>query len=755
MADEKVNTGLTFRDQILSEYHKIPFDPELENQDLNEVLADVLVLSSVLRADLKDPKDWDIQVFNETAEELSQYDFAYWEFCKVMEAYVSESWKALEETVKKEINEKYFENKRLLGEDGFLLDYDTHPFRVSKNGIEKYYKYEAKDGREVEGWEILSITPIILNSIGECLDDDSYMYQIKYKTVTGQENVKWVTPEYLQTSTMKELVNLGLHFVDTDQKNLKQYFKLVLTYSSQIPKEITAYKNGWKKDNTVLITGSYAHTGKGKKDILALTEEISTAYEIKGNKKQWIENITPLLEHDLIRLKCYATVTAMLLRFIGVRSFIVHNYFESTGLKSVSMQLACSLLGNPLELIKDADSTKVGIERTLEYNTDTPIYFDETSNNPRFREAIYMIGNEQGKGRGTKEGGMEKIAHWKTVVQTTGELPISKGNSTNTGQQIRILEIYEGIPRLDSDYVEKVKDTLDNNYGLFQDEIIQAIFKWKDKLKLVYKNMKMFFEKADSVFADRSKTYFVALSVGGFILEDIFKNNGIPEKNSMEICNKYYQRVIIEDRTIPYHLRALDTVYSWHLRNKKLFEYSKELDPEENFTYTKGPIELLGWISKDAIYYDPDKLQEYLVSKGFNFERVIQDWKDNNILEPSIEKDQTTDKSRYKSWKKHSIINGQRIKGVKIPFSKLKEILEIRDEDIYDMKSGNVDKEVIYVPLMEACSRFLVENPELKNITHPAGEVAELYIKSEDRAELLFYGKENIVKAFKLCKKEV
>ncbi len=97
---------------------------------------------------------------------------------------------------------------------------------------------------------------------------------------------------------------------------------------------------------------------------------------------------------------------------------------------------------------------------------------------------------------------------------------------------------------------------------------------------------------------------------------------------------------------------------------------------------------------------------------------------------------------------------GFRAAGVKIPFSKMKEILEIREEDIYGMKKGKVDIEEIHVPLINACSRFLAENPELKNITHPAGEVEDMFIKSKDREELLIYGKENIVKAFKLCKKE-
>ncbi|AAM07485.1 DUF927 domain-containing protein [Methanosarcina acetivorans] len=654
--------------------------------------------------------------------------------------------------MKSELKEKYYSREEQSSEYDFTIDFDIHPFRISKTGIEKYYKYDRKDGQEVEGWEMVTCTPIIIHSIGECVDDEAYMYQIKYRTVIGQEFSKWVTPEVLLTSSMKELVNLGLQFVDADQKNLKYYFKQLLGYAYQIPTEFTARTNGWKKENSIFITGSYAHMAQGRKEILALTEEIASAYEIKGNKKEWIENLTPLLEYDLIRLKCYATVAAMLIRFIGVKSFIVHNYYESSGLKSVSMQLASSLVGNPLELIKDADSTKVGIEKTLEYNTDTPIYFDETSNNEKFREAIYMIGNEQGKGRGNKEGGIDKTGKWKTVVQTTGEQPLTKANSTNTGQQIRVLEIFEGIPRLDSDYIETVKDTLENNYGLFLDEIVQTIFKRKDKLKQVYKNLTMFFDKSNTVFADRSKTYFVALAVGGFILEEIFEKNGIPTKDPHKVCNKYYQRVVIEDRTIPYYLRALDTTYSWHLRNKKFFEYSKELDPEEIFTYTRGSIELFGWITKDAIYYDPDKLHDYLVSKGFNFERVIQDWKNNNVLEPTMMKTDTGE-LRYKSWKKYTVINGQRVKGVKIPFTRLQEVLEIRDGEIYDIKnSDEVKIEEIHVSLIEACSKYLAENQKFKNVSYSPEDVADMFIRSEDRTELLMYGRDNIVKAFRTCK---
>lgn len=744
----------SFMEEIREQYNKIEYDPVLDLADLNKELANVLIQQPFLRQILKtDSGEWEDEDFYKITEILAQFEWAFWEITRVFDGYAPEKWNKFAERQQSAIMNRYFETKPLHSEQNFSIDFEIHPFRVSNQGIEKYYNYSKQDGIEVEGWNYITNTPVIIHSIGACLDDDSYMYQIKYKTITGDIYRKWVDPEILLTSNMKEMVNYGLQMMDTDQKNMKLYFKQLLGHAGYIQKEYTARKNGWKKENTIFITGSYAHTAEGKKKILALTEEIATAYEVKGKKKDWIETLIPLLEYDLIRLKCYATVTAMILRFINVKTFVLHNYFESTGLKSVSMQLASSIIGNPLELLKDADSTKVGIEKLLEYNTDTPMYFDETSNNREFQDVIYMIGNEQGKNRGNKEGGIDKAGKWKTVVQTTGELPLTKGNSTNTGQQIRVLEIYEGIPRLDSEYIERVKECLDNNYGLFLDEIIQSVFKWKDKLKQVYKNISWFFEKAKTVFADRSKNYFIALAVGGFILEDIFKQNGIPYKESIDICKKYYQRVIIEDPTIPYHLRALDTVYSWTIRNKKFFEYSRELDPEERHDF-KGAIELKGWITKDSIYFDPDQLQEYLIEKGFNFERVIEDWKNNNVLEPLKAKDQNG-VERYKSWKFNTTINGQKIKAVRIPFKRLKELLEIRDEEIYDVKTIGPDEKIdnVYVSLVESCSRFLLENPKYKNVTFTAEQVTDFFIRSEDREELLLYGKENIVKAFEMCKK--
>ena len=89
--NEKV---LSFRDQVLAEYHKIPFDPNTENKDLNEELADILIQNGLLRELLKtDQGKWGIEDYKDVAEVLSQFGILHWEFCKVMEAYVPEGWK--------------------------------------------------------------------------------------------------------------------------------------------------------------------------------------------------------------------------------------------------------------------------------------------------------------------------------------------------------------------------------------------------------------------------------------------------------------------------------------------------------------------------------------------------------------------------------------------------------------------------------------------------------------------------------------
>lgn len=103
MIEENDNEkGLTFRDEILSKYHKIPFDPEMDPKDLNEELADILIMHAEIRDILKKkPNKWKVEDFKKAAEILGKY-FADWELNKILEACAQESWKNLDESLKSE-----------------------------------------------------------------------------------------------------------------------------------------------------------------------------------------------------------------------------------------------------------------------------------------------------------------------------------------------------------------------------------------------------------------------------------------------------------------------------------------------------------------------------------------------------------------------------------------------------------------------------------------------------------------------------
>lgn len=60
----------------------------------------------------------------------------------------------------------------------------------------------------------------------------------------------------------------------------------------------------------------------------------------------------------------------------------------------------------------------------------------------------------------------------------------------------------------------------------------------------------------------------------------------------------------------------------------------------------------------------------------------------------------------------------------------------------------------MHTSLIESCSRYLSENPMLKNEAYTPEKAADLFIKSRNKEDLLIYGRAKIVKAFEICKKQ-
>ena len=732
--DEGISPNACSIDEELRE--AIKCDPELEfsfNLDLETVL---------------DPK----KVYKKIVYRLSYAAFEDVDIKKIISTYIKgEMWEKWDDEEKDSFvseNVEQRDEKKGITEEALINKFETkadiYPYKVNDQGI---YLEVGADKMDYT----VTNTPVVISRIGESLDgDETVQYKIKYKMVTGKIQERFVEPSVLLSGDLKPLIDLGIVFSDNNKGKMKDYFIKYLNPKNPPQKEFTTKKNGWKEEYEAIVTGEYIHTSTGTEKITQLKETLIKPYTKSGNVTEWYEGVKPLLEYDLTWLKMCGTVSAFLIRFVKGNSFVLHNWGESTGGKTTTMQVGASMVGNPLAggLLQDANNSGAGAELFLVYNSDTPIYFDETSNNPEFSEGLYMMGNGKGKVRGTKDLGYTQGGSWHTVIQSCGEYPLTAGDDVKTGMKMRTVEIHDGIPLLEEEEMMKIEDSIKNNYGLFLDDIVQRVIISRAGYRAMYNRMIKQFEKSKNPFSERVKTHFVILAIGGSILEAVLRKYNIPTKNTFEICQKYYQKAIIEDPTIPYSERALRAVYQWTVRNPQRFERSKSDFGTDGLS--KGAYETYGWITKDSIYYDEGVLKDAMGKTGFNFERVKDDWK-KDIIEPYVQTDKKSKESKIKSYASPTTINGKRVRGIRIKIKTLADKLSM-DEPIFEVPDTGNEKEPDEMNLREKCISFLEENLKYKTVTYTDEDAAVGLIREHDQIELL-YGKDYIVQMMAICRK--
>jgi len=682
--------------------------------------------------------------------------------CKYLKGEIWEKWGDVHEIIekikrdvvtqqqkeneKREIGEKIKKGEKAPSEFSFSVN----KFKINDSGIYKTVKRKGINGDYEDDMQ-LTPTPCFISAIGENIDTGEITYNLHVKNIMGKEIDLWKKPgELLKKSEVLKLQD-AVHFQECVAKEIMNYFdEYILKYRFSLPREITVSSNGWKNDYTLYVIGEKAITEDRIYEVTQISESMKKKYVRKGDKEKWTDGLKELIDLDLVRLKMYATVGAFLIRFTPVGTFLIHNYEESSGGKTLSMRIAASLIGNPYDegIIESAANSQSGFELYLEAHTDTPIYWDDTSQNPEFIQCVYLLGNEKGKGRGTKDLKYRDGGSWRTIAQSTGEEPLTHRISEKTGNLARVLEIHERLPSYSKEYLDQIETILRNNYGLFLEEIMEEVFKVKKRIEDEYKQASKQFGAPINEVAGRKKGYFVVLNIAGAIVERVLMRNGIEPKNNIDICKKYYEKVVQEDPTIPYSDRALQSMYQWTVRNLTRFEKSTKEFGSDGLA--KGPYETYGWITRDSIYYDEGILTKVLESMGFNYQRVKEDWK-KEIIEPYAIKDKKTEKTKIKSYASPSTINGKRIKGIRIKINTLADKLEM-EEPIFEIPKESIKKELNEMDLREKCEYFLSRNSKYNTVAYTDEQAAVELIRENDQIELLCGGKDYIVDMMKLCR---
>ena len=197
-----------------------------------------------------------------------------------------------------------------------------------------------------------------------------------------------------------------------------------------------------------------------------------------------------------VRIMLAASFASALVGPLNALPFICHCWSNVAGIgKTVGLMLAASVWANPQtgEYMQTFNTTNVGIEMMAGFCGSLPLCLDELclkdGRRDQFDSMIYNFCEGAGRTRGSRNGGLQRTVTWRNCAISTGEEPLTNGNS-KAGAINRVLDINAGNIRMFDDPRETVR-LLCRNYGhagkrfvqmLMADKAaIETIKQWQDE----------------------------------------------------------------------------------------------------------------------------------------------------------------------------------------------------------------------------------------------------------------------------------
>lgn len=180
----------------------------------------------------------------------------------------------------------------------------------------------------------------------------------------------------------------------------------------------------------------------------------------------------------ITRIILAASFASALVYPLGLLPFFVHVWGGTEAGKTVGLMLAASVWANPNggEYIKTFNATAVSLELVAGFCNSLPLCIDELQiikDRADFDKQIYMLSEGVGRARGAKEGGLRAVPTWQNCIITTGEMPISNGNSGG-GAINRVVEIDCKDEKLFTD-PRGVANSVRENFGFAGEMFVQKL----------------------------------------------------------------------------------------------------------------------------------------------------------------------------------------------------------------------------------------------------------------------------------------
>ena len=539
----------------------------------------------------------------------------------------------------------------------FESEGELHKYKIPYHFIiheQKHYLYywkENKDGeREIT---ILSDYPIIPNKIAENIHTNEE--KLELLMLKNNNWQKRIFSKNVLYSRPTELANSG---VKVTSANARLFTKYIVDFEiinrNEISTMYTANNLGW--------TDNYKEFIPFMSSIQIEDTSKLEPYDSKGTLEEWVNSFSDYRKNNVFRFILSGAFSAPLLKLLNERPFVLYNYAPSRSGKTALLTVAMSAFGNPQKLFTSFDATRVGIEKSLEFNNCLPIAIDERqiADSQRLVEKIiFMIANQKGRIRGSKYGGLAPNVTFTNVALCTGEEPLAQ-TSTITGVASRCLEI-EGSGFEDEKEAVKMYKITSNCYGTAGKYFIKKLI--DEYSNTEYKELQEKLEELKKKLEEKSNSnvgsYITAVAV--VTLADILVSKWLFNQESEELSMDMAVNILnnlSKAEDIDVTEKAYEFTKSYIVANHSRFAWYTtsicKLAPEDDVR--EKTILPIGVYDKGIYYIFLHELETFMNKNGFKFHKTVNEFAKRGYIIPALNKDGTIKSaSVQKKYKNHNV----------------------------------------------------------------------------------------------------
>jgi putative DNA primase/helicase len=459
------------------------------------------------------------------------------------------------------------------------------------------------------------------------------------------ESGRWRTlfvkrSDALDTKKIVQLSDYGFPVSSVNAKEIVKYHHEFLAVNQDsLPVEAVSEQFGWVNESAFLLREiisaepeqiRFRSNDAGERQIY---DSMSAA----GTFEEWSQVVLLIKDYPKALVAMYASLAAPLLRILKSGNLLIDFCgLTSTG-KTTCQRIAASVWGNPDErsatsFIRNWDTTKVGLERTLATLNDLPCIIDDTktADSKSLERFIYLLVNGQGRMRGSKAG-LARNTNWRTVAISSGEAPMSS-YSISSGAFARIVPIKNSPFGASNSHtrqlVDKVNQGIKGHYGhagrVFVNWIIDNLGNNTAEWRRRYDELRYRFSDVSGAAA-RIGDCCAVISLAGELAHEAL---GLPwTYNDPISC--LWGSIATEFVEIDVGIRALRDIYEWSATNQGRF-CGKDAEREPTggwFGYWECDDPT--WNSLNIV---PTVLKAQLERMGYTFKEILHNWREKDWL---------------------------------------------------------------------------------------------------------------------------